>query len=76
MIRELDTIVLRHDLPEHGLRCGDVGAVVHCYADGPAYEVEFVAAEGRTVAVATLTPKDIRPMDKDEILHVRELTTP
>lgn len=73
MIRELDTIVLTHDLPEHSLKCGDVGAVVHCYSDSKAYEVEFVAAEGRTVAVVTLTREDVRPMERDEILHVREL---
>ncbi len=28
MIRNLDTVVLTCDLPEHGLRRGDVGAVV------------------------------------------------
>ena len=73
MIRELDTVVLTHDLPEHELETGDVGAVVHRYSDGTAFEVEFVAAEGRTVAVVTLSESDVRPMSKDEILHVREL---
>ena len=73
MIRELDTVVLKHDLSEHGLKSGDVGAVVHRYSDGSVFEVEFVAAEGRTVAVITLSRDDIRPMSKDEILHVREL---
>ena len=73
MIGELDTVVLRLDLPEHGLKSGDVGAVVHLYSDRSACEVEFVAAEGRTVAVMTLPMDDIRPMSKDEILHVREL---
>ena len=27
----LDTVVLNRDLPEHGLRAGDVGAVVELY---------------------------------------------
>ena len=36
MIGELDTVVLTHDIPVHGLKKGDVGAVVHCYADGAA----------------------------------------
>jgi hypothetical protein len=44
MIRELDTVVLTHDIPEHSLKKGDVGAVVHCYGDGAAWEAEFVAA--------------------------------
>ena len=73
MIKELDAVVLTHDIEEHGLKRGDIGAVVHCYADGKAFEVEFVTAEGRTVAVLTLTPEDIRPMGEKEILHVREI---
>jgi len=40
MIRELEMVVLTRDVPEHGLKKGDVGAVVHRYADGVAFEVE------------------------------------
>ncbi len=69
-----DLVVLTHDIEEHGLKQGDVGAVVHCYPNGEAFEVEFVTAEGRTVAVLTLTPSDIRHMNDSEILHVREFT--
>jgi hypothetical protein len=50
-----------------------LGAVVHVYGVGDAYEVEFVTAEGRTVAVLTLTGTDVRPMAAGEILHVREV---
>lgn len=73
MIHEHDTIVLCRDLDEYGLRRGDIGAVVHCYMDGRAYEVEFVTGEGETVAVVTLESKDVRSMTMKEILHVREL---
>lgn len=73
MINELDMVVLTSDLSEHGLQQGDVGAVVHVYGEGEAYEVEFVTAEGRTVAVLTLTGADVRPMAAREILHVREV---
>ena len=73
MIRELDTVVLTRSIPGHGLEVGDVGAVVHAYSGGDAYEVEFVTAAGRTVAVLTVTPDDIRPMAASEILHVREV---
>lgn len=73
MIRELDTVILTRDIPEHGLKQDDVGAVVHCYKDNKAYEVEFVTGEGETIAVLTLTPIDIRPMRRREILSVREL---
>ncbi len=51
MIKELDTIVLAKDLKEHHLKRGDVGAVVHIYESGKAFEVEFVTGEGETVAV-------------------------
>ena len=73
MIKELETIVLSRDLPEYGLNRGDIGAVVHCYAEGKAYEVEFVTGEGKTIAVVTLEAKDVRPMYANEILHVRGL---
>ena len=73
MIHELDTVALTRDLPEHGLVAGDVGAVVHRYSEGDAYEVEFVTASGKTIAVATLTARDVRPLRGQEILHVREL---
>ena len=72
MIRESDPVVLTHDIAEHGLRQGDVGAAVHCYRDGAAFEVEFVTAEGRTVALLTLNRADVRPVGDREVLRVRE----
>jgi hypothetical protein len=44
-------VVLKADLPAEKLAEGDVGTVVHVYRDGKAYEVEFVALDGETVAV-------------------------
>jgi hypothetical protein len=76
MIKELDAVVLTHDIGKYGLKEGDIGAVVHCYTDGNVYEVEFVTAEGRTVAVLTLKADDIRVMRNKEILHVRDLVQP
>lgn len=74
MIEELDTVVLSRDVDEYGLKQGDIGTAVHVYKDNAAYEVEFVTGEGQTVAVLTLTPKDIRPIREREIRHVRELS--
>jgi hypothetical protein len=71
MFRELETVVLRRDVNDYGLKEGDVGAVVPSYPGGTACEVEFVTAEGRTVAVLTLDRSDIRAMNDREILHVR-----
>jgi hypothetical protein len=73
MLKELDTIVLTHDVPEHALEAGDIGAVVHHYKNGEALEVEFVTGEGGTIAVVTLSLNDVRIMGGKEILHVREL---
>lgn len=73
MIRELDTVVLAHNIAKCGLKQGDIGAVVHCYRDGAAFEVEFVAAEGKTIALLTLNRADIRLSGGKEVLHVREL---
>ncbi len=71
MFNELDTVVLARDLKAHNLTRGDVATVVHCYTGEKAYEVEFVTGEGKTIAVVTLEESDIRPMQRQEILHVR-----
>jgi hypothetical protein len=55
----LDTVVLNRDLPEHGLKRGDLGAIVEIY-DGDALEVEFVAASGRLGTLLTLPADDVR----------------
>lgn len=73
MIQELDSVVLNRDVKEHGLKQGDIGAVVHCHGDGSAFEVEFVTANGRTIAVLTLDSSAVRPIREGEILHVREV---
>lgn len=70
MIIEGDVVVLTREFPEHTLKEGDVGAVVHRHQDG-ALEVEFVTAEGNTIAVLTLGETDIRPFAGSEILHAR-----
>jgi thioredoxin 1 len=63
MTKELDTVILTRDIREHRLRQGDQGVVVYCYHDGITFEVEFLAADGSTVALLTLTKADIRPLD-------------
>jgi hypothetical protein len=68
--RALDTTVLERDLPERGLRRGDLGAVVEVYEpDG--LEVEFVTASGRTAALVTLNARDVRPVADDDLVSVR-----
>jgi len=74
-MKELDTVVVNKDIPDHGIERGDIGVVVHTYEDKSAVEVEFVSGEGTTLGVITLQSVDVRLMKKDEILHVRELHT-
>jgi hypothetical protein len=55
MLREHDTVTLKIDVPEEGLRAGDVGAVVHCYPGPDVYEVEVLDEHGRSKGVVTLS---------------------
>lgn len=73
MINELDTVVLTKDLEMHGLKKGDIGAVVYAAPQGKSFEVEFLSGDGTTIAVVTLMDQDIRPVGDQEILHVREM---
>ena len=66
----LDVVVLTRDLPGHGLRRGDLGAVVDLHRP-EAFVVEFVAASGRTQALVTLSPSDIRAVADDDLVAVR-----
>lgn len=68
----LETVVLERDLPEHGLRRGDLGAVVAVYLpDG--LEVEFVRASGQTQALVDLTAEDVRGIQDEDLVAVRSL---
>ena len=73
MIKELDVVTLTRNIPEHGLSKGSHGAVVHCYKDEQAFEVEFVAESGETLALLTLEKADIQSVkdaDQAEILEI------
>lgn len=74
MFQELDSVVLARDLEEHHLERGDVGAIVHIHGEHEAFEVEFVTGAGRTVALATLRPEEIRLLGSSEILHARDVS--
>lgn len=63
----------RIELAGEKLAVGDVGTVVHVYRAGKAFEVEFVSLEGETVAVVTLEPGQIRPVERREIAHARRV---
>jgi len=72
-MKELDIIVLTEDLHELELQAGDIGTVVMIHAENAGFEVEFTTLDGLTVAVETLLPHQLRPIDRGEIAHVRKL---
>ena len=72
-IREHERVVLMADLAAEKLATGDVGTVVHVYEDGRAFEVEFVALDGESVAVVTLERAQVRPVAHPEITHARRV---
>ena len=71
MIAEHERVVLRKDIPEHGLIAGDIGTVVLVHHKGAGYEVEFMALDGEKVAVVSLSSAQVRPIARHEIAHAR-----
>jgi len=60
MIKELESVVLAVDLPEHRLKKGDVGTVVLVHGNA-GYEVEFMTLSGETLTVASLSKNQVWP---------------
>ena len=72
-MHELERVALTEDLPEHGLKVGDIGMIVHIYADHKGYEVEFVTLSGDLIALVSVYPAQIRPLENDEIANARRV---
>jgi hypothetical protein len=72
MIKEHDLVVLTEDLLAEGLKAGDVGTVVMIH-EKPGYEVEVKTLDGRTIAVVSVFPHQIRPVGKREVAQARSL---
>lgn len=73
MLGEHDRIVLTEDLRDDRLKGGDVGTIVHVHRDGEAFEVEFLALDGNTAAVATVPASRLRPVTGADLTHARVL---
>ena len=70
-------VVLKTDVPENGLRRGDLATIVE-YHEGlpgqePGYSLEVFNAVGDTVAVIALGESQIESLREDEILCARVL---
>ena len=70
--KKLEVVVLARDIPEHELKAGDLGAIVEVYPRG-GLEVEFVKVSGENQALLTLSERDIRKIDSNDLLATRRL---
>ncbi len=71
-----EEVVLAKDIPEKGLKKGDVATLVehHPVSEGEdGYSLELFNAVGDTIAVITVPESSIEPLTKDEIFSVRSL---
>ena len=73
MIQELDMVILEKDIPEYGLKRGDMGSVVLVHGKEKGYEVEFMTLDGETVVVTSLLASQVRPIGEREIAHARAI---
>jgi hypothetical protein len=73
MIKEHDCVVLTSNVPDEGLVAGDVGTVVHVHKGGEGYGVEFMTLTGETVAIVILLAGQVRPLNRRDLSHTREL---
>ena len=74
----LQEVALTRDIPEKGLKKGDVATVVEHYQvpgkeDG--YSLEVFNALGDTIAVVTVPESLIEALKEDEVFSVRSLAT-
>jgi methyl coenzyme M reductase subunit C-like uncharacterized protein (methanogenesis marker protein 7) len=72
MIKEHSLVVLTESVPGANLLVGDVGVVVHVHRNREAYEIEFLALDGNTIAVETLAARQVRAATNHDIPHVRQ----
>lgn len=60
-IKVLDVVAVTEDVPEHGLRRGEVGTIIDRWKDGM-YEVEFSDDAGEAYAFAALSADQLLPL--------------
>ncbi len=72
MLTEHNRVVLTDDIADTDLKAGDVGTIVHVYPNAKVFEVEILALDGNTAALATVLPSQVRPVARTDITHARE----
>ena len=70
-IQEFQDVALTVDIPQHGLKAGDLGTVVDISESRTTYAVEFVSLDKKLIAVLPLLEQEIRQLEPAEIAHAR-----
>jgi hypothetical protein len=73
MLEELDSVVLTEDFLAEGLKAGDIGVIVDAPESGETYLVEFVAYDGDTVALISVTSAQVWKAGTGNLPHVRRV---
>ena len=69
----METVIATEDIPEEGIRSGDVGTIIDIYVEiATAYEVEFVKADGSARTQVALSPGQFRHLAQNDILTTRQ----
>jgi len=75
MLAEHDVVVLTRDVPDDGLKAGDVGVVLVVHPGRgdvpPGYTVEVTTLLGETVAVVDVPADLVRPASERDVRHAR-----
>ena len=72
-------VVLLKDIPEKNLKTGDIATVVEhhpSHSNNDGYTLEVFNALGESIEIATVSESEIAPLERNEILSVRSITTP
>ena len=77
LLAEHDVVVLTRDLPEEGLKAGDVGVVLlthHGQVDTPpGYTIEMTTILGETIGVIDVPVDLVRPAAERDVRHARSI---
>src|SRR6185437_15504068 len=71
-------MALSRDLPEYGLRRGDVVRLIEdcrCPGDREGYSIEICNAVGDTIAVTAVEETALQPLQSDEIFTIRRMAS-
>ena len=66
-IKLLDVVALTQDVPDHNLKCGEVGTVVEILSNGEAFEVEFSDDNGQMYKCLSFLDSQLRVIPHEQI---------